>query len=120
MQLLLTASPGECRRIERGLELVGKSLHGEQDALSHNALHQAETEFDHIPSVYCLLWLDPAGLIIPECIEARRNNPNWYDPLRPDKKSVWPAAALEAALAAHNMGNTLMDIPVVACHCRER
>jgi len=111
---------GCCGEIKPGLILMGKSLHGKQDALAHSKEHNAETEFDHIPSVYCLLWGDGFGLLIPECIAARENNPNWGNPYRPDDRYIWHDDSLVAGWdIPRQVATDLLGIPSVSCCCRQ-
>ena len=119
MARLKQAGQADCTKLDQGLDYIGKSLHGIQDALAHNSSHQAETEFDHIPSVYCARWLDPSGTLIEDCIDARENNPNWWNPNRPDEWSTWVGDANTAINAAGIVGEDLLRIPIVACHCNK-
>jgi len=86
-----------------GLAHIGEAMHHLQDKYSHQAggqratqepgegkPHMAETDFDHAPSWICLLRGDPFGIIRKECIRARKNNPNWKEPHRPDFKDLFP------------------------------
>lgn len=96
----LLANAKNCHDVRRALNKIGEALHSFQDGYSHQASgtphakdrlgHMAATPFDHAPSVFCLLWGDPFGIVYARCRYARQNNPNWHNPHRPDDAaSFW-------------------------------
>lgn len=102
-----------------GLAHVGASLHHRQDSFAHNASHNAETPFDHAPSVICLLWGDGFGIIHQRCIDAKANNANWFDPHRPDKKDIWAADWNATVADTESLLKEIWQIPTVRCHCKK-
>jgi hypothetical protein len=100
-----------------GLAHIGESLHHRQDSFAHNASHNAETPFDHAPSVICLLWGDGFGIIYQRCIDARQNNPNWSNPHRPDDPGQWPSDHAATLADTKRLLEQIWNIPAVRCYC---
>ncbi len=119
-QILRNTSVGllMCLRVHHGLNRIGQSLHGKQDAWSHSDTHQAATPFDHAPAILCALWGDANGTRIPVCIEARRDNRlNWDNPHRPDDERLYAEDYVAAAYYTRAAVESLMAIPAVRCCC---
>ena len=113
-----------------GLAHIGSSLHHRQDGFSHTAKRNAETPFDHAPSLICLRGLDGFGILTERCIKAKADpNSNWHDYIdstgrkrsgysRPDDVNLFPEDLDAMTEDTRKILGEIWKIPQVQCYCK--
>jgi RHS repeat-associated protein len=105
-------------KTKEALREIGTALHPLQDMSSHQARHNADSPFTHAPKVYCtIVFQDPDGTKEPWCIAQRKTNPNWDDPHRPDRVSLWGPDAAVAEQATKTVLKDFLQYEPIRCRC---